>query len=208
MYIPSTHVMKNTYLVAFNAASCAGWVLVLVRAVSRLAGGARLGGGGVVEEWVQSLAVLDVVHAAMGLVRSPLLTAAVQVTSRLLVLLLLPRISPGLRRSRVLDLVLLAWSVADATRYLFYTLQLLRLRRNVGFVTWLRYNGFLLLYPAGVAGEMALVTMTVPDARRVHPLAPVALYALLAIYPPGLYMLYTHLLRQRRRMQRGKRREL
>jgi very-long-chain (3R)-3-hydroxyacyl-CoA dehydratase len=41
---------------------------------------------GEVTAWVQSLALLEVVHAFTGIVRSPLKTTAMQVTSRLLII--------------------------------------------------------------------------------------------------------------------------
>lgn len=46
--------------------------------------------------------------------------------------------------------VLIPWSLAEVNRYSYY------LFKNP-ITTWLRYNAFIILYPLGVYGEMALI---------------------------------------------------
>jgi very-long-chain (3R)-3-hydroxyacyl-CoA dehydratase len=77
----------SAYLVAYNLASAVGWALILKLVVeSWLAGespAVLYGKAGVLLQVVQTAAALEVVHALLGLVRSPVGTTALQVASRL-----------------------------------------------------------------------------------------------------------------------------
>ena len=98
-----THIMKlsDMYLVLYNSACALGWALVLFLAVptllptptlSSLASFYSLPGTesipalATVLFFVQSAAILEVLHPMLGLVRSPVLVTAMQVSSRLVAL--------------------------------------------------------------------------------------------------------------------------
>jgi very-long-chain (3R)-3-hydroxyacyl-CoA dehydratase len=68
--------------------------------------------------------------------------------------------------------------------------------------TWLRYNTFLVLYPLGIASECWLVYSAIPAASKRNELFGYALWAILAIYVPGSYVLFSHMLKQRRKIAR------
>lgn len=79
----------NLYLIAYNWASFAGWSYVLIQTVRTLVatGGDYTKVYGVVGDqlvWVQTAAVLEILHSLFGLVKSPVGTTAMQVASRLL----------------------------------------------------------------------------------------------------------------------------
>ncbi len=69
------------------------------------------------------------------------------------------------------------------------------------FVTWLRYNTFYVLYPVGIASECALICKASLVADRWELLA---FWGILALYVPGSWVLFTHMMRQRRKVSRGK----
>ena len=80
---------KDGYLIFYNSACCAGWALVL-----KLGLGSLLSGGALSDVYaleglassltiVQTAALLEIVHAAMGLVRSPVFVTTMQVGSRI-----------------------------------------------------------------------------------------------------------------------------
>jgi very-long-chain (3R)-3-hydroxyacyl-CoA dehydratase len=97
--------------------------------------------------------------------------------------------------------MLVAWSVTEVIRYSYFVFNL----SGIGVPkiwTWLRYNTFLVLYPLGIASECWLVYSAVPLARKLREEYAWALWAILAIYVPGSYVLFTHMLRQRRRIGR------
>jgi len=71
-------------------------------------------------------------------------------------------------------------------------------------VTWLRYNTFYVLYPMGIISEVVEIFKCVPEARKRGEDWKWALWAVVAIYVPGSYILYTHMIKQRRKIIRGK----
>jgi very-long-chain (3R)-3-hydroxyacyl-CoA dehydratase len=198
--------LKNLYLLAYNGAQLLGWcyvlgVFVFASTVGGLSGAALYGVIGCALTGFQLAMLLDVVHAAVGLVRSPLFTAAMQVASRVLVVLVLHRFELA-RSSRVgLALILAAWSPTEIIRYAFYCLKSLG-RDDASLpapLLWLRYSSFLVLYPTGITGELLILYTALPQIQRDptwHPLAYI-LYAVFAIYPVGSVILFRHMLAQR-----------
>lgn len=84
-----------------------------------------------------------------------------------------------------------------------------------------RYNTFYLLYPIGITSECTLIVQALGPAGDLNPLFQYALIAILVIYVPGMfklndwemlanwlgsYILYTHMIAQRRKVLRGKQR--
>ncbi|KAL7424826.1 hypothetical protein Q5752_000510 [Cryptotrichosporon argae] len=203
-------------------------------------------------KYTQSAAVLEVVHAALGWVRSPLGTTGAQVFSRLYAVWGVVEPVPETHNHPLFTTMLFAWSVTEVIRYAFYAMSLLGI--DVYALNWLRYTTFLPLYPLGAGSEAFLAFSTLPPLSTLpfvpraladfHPLAwavarlPPGFYAALrhsALVPdkllwhaarqgarrapaarpwtaldlarlglffvwwPALYVLYTHMLRQRRK---------
>lgn len=153
----------------------------------------------------QTLAVLEVVHAALGWVRSNVLITAVQVMSRLIIVWGISERYEAAAYSPFYALMVCAWSLSEIARYPFYVNQLLR---SPSFIAlWARYSGFIVLYPLGVLGETSLIYATLPVHRgwpweNLQAWSPrdLVYLALLPVYVPGLYMLYTRLLASRRKV--------
>lgn len=70
--------------------------------------------------FVQSLAILEVVHAALGWVRSPVPTTAIQVASRLFMVWGVSERFAAASGSPWYASMVLAWSVTESVRYPFY----------------------------------------------------------------------------------------
>lgn len=98
-----------------------------------------------------------------------------------------------------------AWGVTEIIRYGFFALQVLGLRVPSWWM-WLRYNTFFVLYPIGISSECILIFKALEPAAELNPLYKWFLIANLVIYVPGSYILYTHMMAQRRRVLRGKKR--
>lgn len=147
--------------------------------------------------WVQTGAGLEVLHSLVGLVRAPLLTTLMQVSSRFLLVWLIAYPFPqSTMHNPVYTTMLLAWSITEVVRYSYFVFTL----SGVGVPklwTWLRYNTFLVLYPLGVSSECWLVYSAIPLASRARKEYGIALWVILAIYVPGIYVLFTHMLKQR-----------
>ncbi|KAI8320401.1 PTPLA-domain-containing protein [Martensiomyces pterosporus] len=198
----------ESYLVAYNLASFVGWAYVLMQTVLYLLeNGTNLDGifdrVGYAVIYVQTGAVLEVVHSLVGFVRSGFITAIMQVYSRLLLVwgILYLFDKPEVRASYGLVLMILAWSVTECVRYSHYALTLLGV--EVPVLLYLRYTLFYVLYPAGVTGELLELWAALPYAAAIRPTFKAFLLLNMVNYPPVLYKLYTHMIRQRRKVLGG-----
>lgn len=130
-----------------------------------------------------------------------------QVASRYLLVHLIaspPAFPLSTRHSPAYSTMLFAWSVTEVIRYSYFVFSL----SGMGVPqlwTWLRYNTFLVLYPLGIASECWLVYQAIPEATTRAEGFGYALWAILAIYVPGSYILFTHMLAQRRKIARQSR---
>lgn len=90
---------KDFYLILYNAFCCAGWGLVLKLALTTVVQGGDLmdalakvystAGLSDILTYSQSAALMEILHAAFGLVRSPVMVTAMQVGSRIFALVAL-----------------------------------------------------------------------------------------------------------------------
>lgn len=154
----------------------------------------------------QCLAIIEVVNSATGVVKSPIFTTASQVASRLLIVLgifLVLPYSPANYHWVYISLNT-AWAVTEIVRYSYYASNL-KDPQNVPYVlTWLRYSLFYVLYPAGVASEVSIIYLSLGEAERVvGAWYSWFLFAILFTYPPGLYSLYTYMIKQRKKVLGG-----
>ncbi|KAJ6032715.1 hypothetical protein N7540_003447 [Penicillium herquei] len=161
----------------------------------------------------QSLATLEILHSLLRLVRAPFFTTAMQVASRLLLVwgIMVPFGGEvvGAKSTQLGDYAYLgcvaAWGITEIIRYGFFAITLSG-NEVPKWWTWLRYNTFYILYPIGISSECALVYLSLGPAGVISPLLFWGLVAVLAIYVPGSYILYTHMIAQRRKVLRGKQR--
>ncbi|KAI1278914.1 PTPLA-domain-containing protein [Xylaria sp. FL0933] len=161
---------------------------------------------------VQSVAALEILHAALGLVRASPGAAALQIGGRNLVLWTVVRRFPelfiplGSRRGgengeygpAALRACLLAWGCSDILRYaLFVAVSLWG--RAPAWLRWLRYTAFIVLYPIGFLSEASLVYLGLVKASGIGPFYRGYLFVGLLSYIPASYFLYTYMFSQRRR---------
>ena len=176
---------QRAYLLAYNAGCLAGWGAVLGLLGAHAARGSPGGGAGL---WAaaeapltlaQTAALAEVVHAALGLVRAPVGTTAVQVWSRVWLLWGILKLAPAvvaapLQLGRLgpfpdlgvpasvplqlgLDSLLLAWALTEVIRYAFFAVKLVgEVPLLSPTLLWLRYSTFTVLYPLGIASELVL----------------------------------------------------
>ena len=236
---------KQKYLVGYNGVCLALWGVITLRAAllipTLLAHGKLHGLLEALQPLVtvtQSLAVLEVVHSLVRIVRAATLTTAMQVASRLLVvwgiLGLFPEIVSTTRFGRpvagerggpiAFTGIITAWGVTECIRYGFFVWTV-GTGRVPSWLTWLRYNTFLALYPLGISSECWLIYLALKPAQESMPMYHIFLKMVLLIYipgkpstaglsaspayrlltfGPGSYILYTHMMSQRRRTMKGK----
>lgn len=186
--------MNNTikyYLAGYNAVAFIFWLAYLI-AFAR--DGAYLSQASLtLLNIAQGLAILEILHAAMRWVKSPVGSTAAQVFSRVLVVVLI-----DLFYYHVLDtapiaetgiiVVSIAWGITELVRYSFYFLSLFDMQPKA--LLWMRYTFFIILYPTGVTGEWLIIAspLLLHFAFNLY----AAMVAVLAVsyiyYFPVLYM--------------------
>lgn len=217
---------KSTYLLGYNIVSFLLWSTITLRAILLipvLASHDKLFG---LHEALftflratQTLALLEIAHAALGLVRASPITTAMQVASRIMlvwgVLTPYPEIvvkSNAFGKSQqgtvggpvALAGCHLAWGVTEMIRYGFFVWKEGISDNIPSWLIWLRYNTFFVLYPVGISSEVVLMYLALEPAREGGTGYDWVLKAVLAIYVPGSYILYTHMMTQRRKIMKGK----
>ncbi|SPO04484.1 related to protein tyrosine phosphatase-like protein (putative anti-phosphatase); pepino protein; pasticcino protein pas2 [Cephalotrichum gorgonifer] len=198
---PST---ETAYLFVYNFLSSVLWFTVFSRTLTH---GIRFGfegvypGVGLFARVTQTLATLEITHSLTGLVRAPLMTTLMQISSRILLVWGVTYPFPELAASPAYTTMLLAWSVTEVIRYSFFAASTAGTAPSE--LVWLRYNTFFVLYPMGILSETWLIYQAaVGPAAAVRPELAWVLYAILAIYVPGSYILYTHMMKQRVKVMR------
>ncbi|THY99433.1 PTPLA-domain-containing protein [Aureobasidium pullulans] len=106
--------------------------------------------------------------------------------------------------SPIYSTMLIAWSITEVIRYSYFAINL-----STGSVPaawlWLRYNTFFILYPLGISSECWLVWLAASGPAKQYTGVREGLFAVLLIYVPGSYILFTHMMAQRRKIMRGTR---
>jgi very-long-chain (3R)-3-hydroxyacyl-CoA dehydratase len=142
----------------------------------------------------------DNVRHDVGIVRSPLFTTLLQISSRfLLVHFIAAPYAVSTRPSPAYTTMLLAWGITEVIRYSYFVFNL----SGAGVPkvwSWLRYNSFLVLYPIGVGSECWLVWRASTVAGQWERWG---MWAVLGIYVPGFWVLFGHMVRQRARVMRS-----
>ncbi|KAL1695402.1 tyrosine phosphatase-like protein [Schizophyllum commune] len=161
---------------------------------------------------VQSFAVLEVAHVALGLVRSSLPTTAMQVTSRLLLVWAVVEQSATARANPAFASMIIAWSFSEIIRYSFYTFNLLGLQPPQWLVL-VRYSAFYVLYPIGAGSEWFLTWISLPNSSPVPGFRSWYQGAwgfldylrgiMVLVWAPALYVLFTYMMGQRRKVLGG-----
>lgn len=149
--------LSKLYLLTYNFGQVFGWSFMLYQLFNYYASGLRkttslwdyIGPTVVI---FQNAALLEIVHAATGIVRSNVLLTTFQVLSRVMVVCGVLLATPNAIYSLGLPLALFAWSITEIIRYAFYGLNLLNVVPQL--LVFLRYTAFIVLYPTGVTGEL------------------------------------------------------
>ncbi|KAI0295854.1 PTPLA-domain-containing protein [Multifurca ochricompacta] len=169
---------------------------------------------------VQTAATLEVLHVLFGLVRSSLSTTTIQVASRLFSVWAIAAGFSSAQRSPFYATMVLSWALTEVIRYTFYATSLLGWEPAP--LLWARYSTFYLLYPTGAGSEALVNLATLPISFAsgsssssntwfwILPFAQWNTYtlfrgALFVIWWPGLYPMYTHMIKQRRKVFGGQR---
>ncbi|KAK7075607.1 hypothetical protein SK128_017994 [Halocaridina rubra] len=209
--------LGSVYLIFYNGFLSVGWLIVLVQAIHNFLHEGHSGLWKSTSDCLkifQTLAILEIVHSAVGLVPSSVGVVFPQVFSRLVTLWPVLYTFKESQESIGYPMLLIAWSVTEVVRYAFYFLNILD--RVPFIISFLRYTMFIVLYPMGVTGELLCMYAAVPKASIVGVYSitmpnslnftfnfPYALTIFGLMYIPVFPMLYSHMLAQRRKVLHG-----
>lgn len=203
------------YLIAYNGIQTIGWSYLLWQFLTHFLNRGTLDTFWPSIKWTvvifQNAAILEVVHAAIGLVPSGAFMVLMQVYSRVFLVCGSLLLTQGATVSPGLPLCIIAWSVTEIIRYAYYTLNLMGTVPQT--LLFLRYSTFLLLYPIGITGELLcmyhsldeiaekkLLTYSMPNAWNVAFNYYYFLIFYMLLYVPLFPVLFGHMLSQRTKM--------
>ncbi|KXH35199.1 protein tyrosine phosphatase-like protein [Colletotrichum simmondsii] len=192
---------RVAYLTFYNTLFAALWASILFTVTSTALSEGTIAVYAAAEprsRWVQTLTLIEVVHSAVGLVKSPIGTTALQVVARTIIVWMVCYSFPATTASSTAYLtLLLSWATADSIRYAYLALNLHSEASDA--LVWVRYTMFYPLYPIGIASEFWLLYLAIEPASRISALIPPVFYFCLLLYIPGSYTMYTYMIKQRKK---------
>ncbi|KAJ8248726.1 hypothetical protein GJAV_G00227080 [Gymnothorax javanicus] len=166
----------------------------------------------------QILAVAEVINPALGLVKTGVFPALIQLVGRNVILFVIFGSLEEMQNKAVVFFVFYLWSIIEVFRYPYYMLACIDTQWKT--LTWLRYTIWMPLYPLGVLAEAVAVIQSLPifhETRLYSIPLPKALglslsfsYILqiyLVLMFLGLFINFRHLYKQRRRQLRSRKRK-
>merc|ERR1712131_43583 len=157
------------------------------------------------------MAILEILHPIVGLVKTSVITTMFQVSSRLFIIWGVLGPVPRTQHSIGFILLLTAWSITEVLRYSYYAFN--QLNMVPYFLTYLRYTLFIVLYPIGVTGEImcviraldvvketGLYSLGMPNRWNISLNYYYTLCLSLPVYVIAFPQLYSHMFRQRKKM--------
>ncbi|KAL4913740.1 tyrosine phosphatase-like protein [Aspergillus aurantiobrunneus] len=195
--MPAQSRASEAYLLLYNSISALLWLRILLTVLTSHSDPLIYTTLEPQARWTQTLAVVEIIHAATGITRSPVFTTFTQIFARSVQVWAINYGFPSMTAtSPAYVAMLLAWSTADAVRYSYFAI-LLGGFPVPGGLKWLRYSLFIILYPIGISTEWWLMyrAATVTTSSLVAGI----FYFCLGLYAPGSAMMYSYMLKQRRK---------
>ncbi|KAF1830882.1 PTPLA-domain-containing protein [Decorospora gaudefroyi] len=201
---PPWHHPRSLYLTLYNALLLTLWTKILTLTLTNIyqttnpSTRSIFSATAAPTRWTQTLSLLEILHAANGLINSPVSSTAIQTLTRTIQVWMVWYFFPDTTSTSVTYVALvLAWSVADCIRYSYLLLNMYGVAP--AWLTWLRYTMFFVLYPVGIGSEWWLLYCVVEPGRRVRGWIPLVFYVCLMLYFPGAYRMYTYMMKQRKK---------
>ena len=206
------------YLVLYNSLQFLGWSTLLLQIILHFQNGGTVANlyssVHLTLQIFQTGAVLEILHAATGLVRSSVQVTFQQVFSRVYITWAILYLLPPARLSVGVLMLLFAWTITEMIRYSMYAIQLVATPPY--FLTWLRYTFFIIAYPVGVSGELlcsfaglqhaaktGLFSYTLPNMINATFSFPLVIGCIMLLYIPLFPPMYLHMFSQRKKVLGG-----
>lgn len=208
-------VVLKSYLFAYNTAQFLGWSYLLFQMVDHFAQGGQPANlyqkVNITLKIFQTAAVLEILHAATGMVKSNPVVTLQQVFSRVYILWLVLELLPPSRLSIGVLFLMFAWTITEMIRYSMYAINIVT--DTPYFLTWLRYTFFIVAYPVGVTGELlvsynglsyahskGVLTVGLPNKLNATFHFPMVMIGVMLLYVPLFPPMYLHMFGQRKKV--------
>lgn len=187
------------YLIVYNLALACGWSVLLVLYIIN---NCQLNPVTLILLNIcQFAAVLEIIHAILKIVSSPVSTTIKQLSSRFFVVVLIDFLKADqyvtVAGITGLHLIMFAWSITEIVRYSFYFFALIE--KEIKLLVFLRYTLFLVLYPMGVTGELLIIVSWMSKGGITFSAEDVIfgiIFLSYFIFFPGMFI---HMLKQRKK---------
>ncbi|PAN32270.1 hypothetical protein PAHAL_5G474500 [Panicum hallii] len=160
-------VVQRLYLSVYNWVVFYGWVQVLYCTTWTLLAKGHESVYEAVEQpllFAQTSALLEILHAIIGFVRSPVSATLPQLSGRLFVTWGILWSFAETHSHVLVTSLVLSWSITEVIRYSFFGL-----KEAFGIIPywhlWLRYSTFFVFYPIGLVSELGLVYAALPSIK-------------------------------------------
>ena len=195
--------MSNTniqrYLIAYNTFALIAWLFY----ISMVAGHGFIldADSRTLLTIAQSVALFEVLNAAMGWAGGSWWLTTLQVASRILVVVLMNLLPLDLLTSGIgfysVSILSLAWGITEVVRYAYY-------RQNLRGITptaleWARYSCFIVLYPVGVTGEFLMMWIFLKKHGLGFNILTISFGAIAVLYTVYFPKLYGYMWSQRKK---------
>lgn len=207
--------LGKVYLLVYNSIQTVGWSYMLLQTLSHFLNRGTLETFWHEIKWTviifQNAAVLEVLHAAIGLVPSSAIVVLMQVYSRVFLVCGSLMVSHNATVSPGLPITILAWSITEIVRYAYYALNIVKVVPKL--LVFVRYSTFLILYPIGITGELLCMYYSLDEIwdKQIFRVALpntwnfifnyyYFLIFYMFLYLPLFPVLFGHMLSQRRKM--------
>ncbi|NWH67046.1 HACD3 dehydratase, partial [Geococcyx californianus] len=108
----------------------------------------------------ETLALMEIMNSLIGLVKSPLIPAVLQVFGRNFILFVILGSLEEMQSKPVVFFVFYFWSIIEIFRYPYYMLSCIGIEWKP--LTWLRYTAWIPLYPLGGLAEAVSIIQSIP----------------------------------------------
>ncbi|XP_021887653.1 very-long-chain (3R)-3-hydroxyacyl-CoA dehydratase 2 [Carica papaya] len=211
MAVNKISTLLKLYLFAYNSLQAIAWLMSLIIILRSLASTKSINGtyasaGGLICV-LQTSGFMEVIHGAIGIVPSGVLSPLMQWGGRTHFLLAIVSKIKEIQELPAVFITFLFWSLGEIIRYPHYALNCIGTCPS--WITYLRYTAFIVLYPIGIGGEIWLMFQALPYIRDKNLYAnsfaglPFGYYdfvrVLLLFYPFLWLKLYIYLFTQRRK---------
>ncbi|KAL8542986.1 hypothetical protein ACS0TY_003754 [Phlomoides rotata] len=205
---------RRIYLSIYNWVVFFGWVQVFYLTLKTLLQSGHQSVYAAIEKpliLAQSAALVEILHSLTGIVRSPIGATLPQISSRIYITWGILYSFPEIRTHLLVASLAISWSITEIIRYSFFGFKE-ALGFTPGWLLWLRYSTFIILYPTGITSEVGLIYNALPYMRESGKYSirmPNKLnfgfdyyynaLLTLGVYVPGIPHLYGYMLGQRKK---------